>query len=288
MATLGSAGYGIFPEGTKLEVIRSLESARDNPSKGFIDAADIVADILVLGQTLTTSQGERGSQALGAIHKTVRDEKIQAVAKRAAKVLNNQFLPALCRLNFGDGRECPWFHPSTKETKDAINEATRYKTLLSIPGVKISQQQFYEDNDLVVPDAGVPVFEGQASGGPGGPGGQAGADPGSQTEDRQATARGSDAATEKVINFTLENLTGVQAKWLAGVKPFFAELIAKAKDAQLSDADFVRALERSKKQMPELFHKLDSAAVAKALEGAMGAALVNGAVRGSWRLGVPK
>ena len=80
MANLGSAAWAVFPEGTKIEVQKALESARDNPAKAFIDAGDIICDTIILGQTLTTSQGERGSQSLGVIHKTVRDETVQAVA----------------------------------------------------------------------------------------------------------------------------------------------------------------------------------------------------------------
>jgi phage gp29-like protein len=279
LATLGSAGYGAFPEGTKLEIKESAGNAKDNPAKAFIDAADTVADIIILGQTLTTTQGERGSQSLGEIHKTVRDEKIHAVAKRVAKVLNNQFVRSICRLNFGDTVECPWFQPSTKESKDVAGTATRYKTLLSIDGVRISQQQFYEDNDLVVPDADDPVFIGSASG-PMGPDGGLGAEDGGP---KAAMANAADAATERLVNNTLEGLTGVQGRWLGGVKPFFRELVAKAKDDSLSDADFVRTLERAAKQMPELFAKMDHAVLAKALENAMGSAVVNGAVRGSLR-----
>lgn len=290
LANMGSAGWAAFPEGTKLEIIKALETARDNPSKGLIDAADIICDIVVLGQTLTTSQGERGSQALGNIHKTVRDEKVAAVAKRAAKVLNLQFLPAVCRLNFGDDSECPWLQPSTKESKDLVNTANRYKTLLSIPGLRISQRQCYEDNDLIVPDPDDPVLVGQASGGGFGSSsgnGSSGSDDGS-SQISSAMARGKDAATDKVIGRALENLTGVEAKWLAGVTPFFRELVAKAKDGAISDAELVTALEKAQRQLPELFSKLDSKALAQALEGAMGAALVNGAVRGFMKRGGAK
>jgi phage gp29-like protein len=292
LSNMGSAGWAAFPEGTKLELFKALESARDNPSKAFIDAWDIICDIVVLGQTLTTSQGERGSQALGTIHKDVRDEKIQAVAKRTAKVLNGQFLPAICRLNFGDDRECPWFQPSSKASKDLTTMATRYKTILSIPGVEVSKQQFYEDNELVVPEADDDVLIGQgpsgsgqggqdSTGGSGGSG--SGQDDGVSETPTTAVAKAKSAATDQLVNNVLEDLTGVEAKWLAGAKPFFRELVAKAKDKSLSDGDFVAALEKAKKEIPELFSKLDGAALAKAFYASMSAAVVNGAVRGFMR-----
>jgi phage gp29-like protein len=292
LSNMGSAGWGAFPEGVKLELFKALESARENPSKAFIDAADILCDIVILGQTLTTSQGERGSQALGTIHKDVRDEKIQAVAKRTAKVLNGQLLPAVCRLNFGDDTECPWFQPSARASKDLTTMATRYKMILSIPGIEVSKQQFYEDNELVVPEEQDDVLVGQGPSGSGHAGGQDqggnagnGQDDGEGETPTTAVAKAKSAATEQLVNKVLEDLTGVEAKWLAGVKPFFRELVAKAKDQSLSDADFIRALEKAKKEMPELMARLDSAALAKAFYESMSAAAVNGAVRGYMQRG---
>jgi phage gp29-like protein len=293
MANLGSAGWAAFPEGVKVNIEKALEGARDNPSKAFIDASDIICDIVILGQTLTTSQGERGSQALGTIHKTVRDERITAVARRTAKVLNTQFLPALCRLNFGDDQECPWFQPSTKETKDLVNAATRYKTLLSIPGIQISKQQFYEENDLMVPDKkddvivgqiAAPAFGGQATEEDDNPNPAAGGKGTSNLEPSnhrtsKATAQAADA-TEQLTNHVLEDLTGVEAKWLGGVKPFFRRLCATAMSSKVSDAEFVQVIEKARREMPELFDKLDGKAVATALEASMGSAAVNGAVKG--------
>ncbi len=92
-------------------------------------------------------------------------------------------------------------------------------------------------------------------------------------------------ATDKVLDRALEGLTGVAARWLGGVKPFFRGLVAKARDETVSDADFVRALERAAKEMPELFSRLDSKALEEAMEEAMGAAMVNGASRGALRRG---
>lgn len=96
------------------------------------------------------------------------------------------------------------------------------------------------------------------------------------------------AATDQLINHALENLTGVEAKWLEGVKPFFARIIAAAEDQNLSDADFVKFLESAQRKMPELFSRMDSAAVAQALEETMGAAAVNGAVKGAMQRRVGK
>jgi phage gp29-like protein len=87
-------------------------------------------------------------------------------------------------------------------------------------------------------------------------------------------------ATGKLVDQVLEDLTGVEAKWLGTVKPWFRALLAKAQSEVVTDADFAKALERAQRELPELFHLMDKAALTAAMEGALGAACVNGAVRG--------
>jgi phage gp29-like protein len=87
-------------------------------------------------------------------------------------------------------------------------------------------------------------------------------------------------ATDKLAENVIEELTGVEAKWLGGVRPFFARLIAIAQSRTVSDAEFLQALEDSRKHLPELFNAIDHDALAGAMEKAMAAAVVNGAVSG--------
>lgn len=89
---------------------------------------------------------------------------------------------------------------------------------------------------------------------------------------------GTEAQTT-LVNNVLEDLTGVQNAWLAPVKPFIQDLIAKAESGEVSDADLIATLKRASEQMPELFDKLNTAALSTALEKAMGASVVNGAAQ---------
>jgi phage gp29-like protein len=148
-----------------------------------------------------------GTQASATVGKTKRDEKIHAVAGKAAKILNQQLLKPLCRINFGDDQLCPYFEPAAAESKDAVAVANKYKTVLSIPGVKVSKQQFYQDNDLVVPADSDDVLLGQSSGGPqnqnppgGGPGDDDPDDPDSL--DEGAVGGGAKAARARAISIS--------------------------------------------------------------------------------------
>src|SRR5439155_7746707 len=90
-------------------------------------------------------------------------------------------------------------------------------------------------------------------------------------------------ATDQLTEHVLENLTSVQARWLAGVKPFFRDLIARAD--KMTDEQWrtegEAVLLKARRELPELFDKLDADALAKAMEEAMSAAVVNGAVKGA-------
>lgn len=112
LQNMGSAGYAAFPAGTQMELKESSKGGAGSlPQDNIIDRADKNCDLLILGQTLTTDVGNSGSRALGEVHAKVKSEVIQAAANFVASVLNEQWIPALLRLNFGDEEEAPEFCP---------------------------------------------------------------------------------------------------------------------------------------------------------------------------------
>jgi hypothetical protein len=85
----------------------------------------------------------------------------------------------------------------------------------------------------------------------------------------------------KLANRVMEDLTGVSARWLSGAAPWFEKLIRAAQDPAVSDAEFEQLIVRAKASIPdELARHLKPQVVADALEAAMGASMVNGAVAG--------
>jgi phage gp29-like protein len=291
LAQMGNMAYGAFPAGTTLDLKTGATDARNVPHKVLIDAADTICDVLILGQTSSTQIREGGGVGSGhaaSLQGDVRQEKIMGVAKRSAKIINVQHLPALCRLNFGDDSECPQLAPADTKGKDLLTVAQRYQIILQTPGVKVSKAQYYEDNDLVQPDDDDEVLVAIAAGAPK-PGGDEdeGADEqGLNNAQGRGAVRGCRHAKAKapadqaIVNNALEELTGVSEKWLGGVKPFFHELLAKARDGSVTDDEFVATLKKAQGQIPELFHKLDHHALATAFENAMSTAAVNGVARG--------
>lgn len=270
LQNMGSAGWGAFPAGTVLELKEASKTAGENPQAYLLNFADKQADLLILGQTLTTDVGDSGSRALGDVHFSVRGDIIEAAGNWAAKVINGQLIPAICRLNYGNDAECPWFMPALKESKDAKEMAERDQILLTA-GVEMPKQWFYDRHDIPLPANGEEVI---VSAPP-----PAAPLPGQ----RPTNARAIQAkdATEQLLDRVLEDLTGVQARWLGGVKPYFRGLILAAQNDQLTDEQFVRVLETAQGHFPELFQQLDHKALADAIEASLGSAVVNGLVQGA-------
>lgn len=161
LAQMGSTAYARFPSGTNLQLVEAAKSGNQVAHKVWIDEANAICDKLVLGQTLTSDQGQLGSQALGTVHKDVRDEKIQAVANRVAKTLNTQFLPAICKMNFGDDDECPSLVPSSKNTGDALGKINRDKQFVSI--APVGKKWFYDRHEIPMPEPDEETIGGQAT-----------------------------------------------------------------------------------------------------------------------------
>lgn len=280
LENMGSAAWACFPAGTVLELKEAMKSGTDNPQKAVLDVADTACDILVLRQTLTTDAGDKGTQALGTVHAGIRADVIQAVGNWVAKILNQQFVPWVCIFNFGDKEECPWLMPSLKQVKDSKAMAERDQILLDA-GADLPRSWFYARHDVPIPAAGEEVIKGgmnlsrallPGSGAPGTPADKVAA---------RLVIRAK--AVDKLAENVLEDLTGVEARWLGGVKPAFQELVLLALDGTVSDDDFIAAVEKAQKQMPELFDQLDRHFLADSLERALGPAVVNGAVQGAMK-----
>ncbi|MEI2422245.1 DUF935 family protein, partial [Arthrospira platensis SPKY2] len=110
---------GAFPVGTTLELKEPSGRAADNPQSYLLELADRAADILILGQTLTTDVGSSGSRALGETHESIRLDVLRSAAEWVSQVINYQLIPAILRANFGDDANAPWAGPGIEEPKDS-------------------------------------------------------------------------------------------------------------------------------------------------------------------------
>lgn len=264
LENMGSSAWGAFPAGTTLELKEAGKAGADNPQVALLDRADKNCDLLILGQTLTTDVGASGSRALGEVHQGVRADIIQAAADFASGVINQQMVRAILLLNYGEDGEAPEFLPEPVRVSDEKANAER-DAILVRAGFRLPRAWAYKRHGIPLPQEGEEVIEAPMAGMPG----------------LGAPAEARNAATERLLERVLEDMTGVEGKWLGGVKPYFRGLVAKARDAKVSDAEFVAALEAAQRELPELFGRLNVAVVEEALYRSLSAGCINGALAGA-------
>lgn len=290
LENLGSAGWGAFPAGTSLDFKEAVQRAADNPQSFVMEVADIGCDILVLGQTLTTSQGDRGSQSLGTVHKGVRADVLEHAGSWVAQELSDQLVRPLVLWNYGDEDEMPWLQCDFDEEWDEVAAAQRDQILLSTGQVKMPKAWFHERHRIPMPGPDDEVIGGPAPE-PTDDGAQGDEGDGSKPPVKAKAARvrrkdpreASREATARIGLAVAEKLTGISRAWLGPVIPVFAHLVELAQDGTVSDEDFEKAIVRAAEALPELAQYMDADALQTAMEEAMAPALINGAWAGERR-----
>lgn len=104
LENMGSAGWAAFPEGTTLELKEASKTGDASPQGDLLDRADRYARTLILGQTLSgnSGTGKGGGLAFGQQEGTVKDDRIEAAGDFVCAVINEQLIPSILELNYGD------------------------------------------------------------------------------------------------------------------------------------------------------------------------------------------
>ena len=160
LAQMGSCAYAAMPDGVKIELVKSSDSAQSNPQMIMMDLADKYADLMILGQTLTSDVADSGSRALGQVHENTKQERVMGLAAWCAAGPLDQLARAWSRLNYGDESEVPQVMADTSKPEDPIVKAQRDQILLSIPGFVVPRQWLHDRHGIPVPEEGDEIVEG--------------------------------------------------------------------------------------------------------------------------------
>ena len=132
-ARCAAQGYIVYPAnsvGLEPKIISPQSITSDNPIRVMISLAEKWCEQLFLGQTLTSDTGDGGkgggAYALGAVHKGVKQEKLEAVADWIAEVLEYQFATTLLTVNYGDASERPHVAADFTHVESPLEAATRW------------------------------------------------------------------------------------------------------------------------------------------------------------------
>ena len=291
---MGTAAWGAFPAGTQLELKEPPKSSSENPQFVLLNLADKQYDLLILGQSGTTQisgPGDKsgGSHAANKVLQGVEEQIVRSDADFVCNIINHQLIPAICLFNFGDTEMPPalCLDPMVEEDLAGLVENYNVATTSGVLTPNPDDEAFIRKKLLLPQMSDAVVKNWKATGDVRAkPATMPTAEPSDTDVSINGQARGAVCAHAKapsdaaIVDRALENLTGVQAKWLGGVAPYFLNLVARAKSEHVTDAEFIAALAKAQKEIPELFHRIDHQALATAIENAMSAAAVNGVARG--------
>ena len=98
MADMGTEGWGLFQEGTDIEVVESTKGDAFNVYDKRIDRANSELSKLVIGQTMTIEDGSSLSQS--ETHLKVFENLVEADCDMIRDVVNNQLIPRMVQHGF--------------------------------------------------------------------------------------------------------------------------------------------------------------------------------------------
>ncbi len=163
LQNMGSNGWARFPTGVTMEMLQTGKEGSDHSPQGeLLDRADRYARSLILGQTMTGTHGttgKGGGQAFGTVEEDVKSDRIDAAGKFAVTVINQQLVPSILMLNYGNTDEMPTLKFLEDEVAD-LSEAQRDKTLADA-GLEIGVDYLRKKYDIPEPADGEDVIGGE-------------------------------------------------------------------------------------------------------------------------------
>lgn len=145
----GSASYVVIPREAEVET-KEAGSGSGASYNEFRQSCNEEMLITILGQTLTTVQGENGARSLGEVHKEVEEGKNRSDMRFVQRVLNNHVLPLL------EARGYPvnggkFVFPKAAEQL-TVADIVQLSDIMPIP-----QSYLHEKYSIPVPENGEPI-----------------------------------------------------------------------------------------------------------------------------------
>lgn len=126
LANMGAEAYGLFQEGTDIEMVETGKTDAFNVYDKRIDRANTELSKLIIGQTMTIEDGSSLSQS--ETHLKVFENIVESDCDMLRDVINNQLLPRMVRHGFPvDGLRFDWDY-STDYTPE---QQVAYETMIA-------------------------------------------------------------------------------------------------------------------------------------------------------------
>jgi len=162
LRNMGTAAWGAFPQGTDLQILNGNTpgvAGKSEPTERLMYLADRACDLLFLGQTLTSEEGNSGSYALGNVHREVELDLYENYAAYVIDVINNQLIPSIIELNWGNSEELPFLEVELNRPEKDRQIAERDKLLFKEMGLPVSKQWLYDRHKVPAPGPSEDLFD---------------------------------------------------------------------------------------------------------------------------------
>lgn len=154
----GSAPWVVIPKESEVETTNNTGSGSSGTSyDDFRRACNEEMLITILGQTLTTVQGDKGARSLGEVHKAVEEGKNKSDMKFVQRVLNQIIVPVLEKRGFPVKGGSFIFPESAEELE--VSEIIQLSEILEIP-----VSYLHDKYSIPVPKDGEPIARRNSSG----------------------------------------------------------------------------------------------------------------------------
>ncbi len=145
ISSLGSDAGGIISKNMEIEFISAIRGSSD-VYKTLVNFCNAEMSKAVLGQTLTTEVGDKGSYAASKTHNEVRQDLKEADCKALAETIRKDIIRPLVLFNFGPSAEerLPWIKYHFEESEDLKAAAETYSVLIGDIGLPVAEEHLYE------------------------------------------------------------------------------------------------------------------------------------------------
>lgn len=160
VVNIGHNAAGIMPAGMAIE-FQAAAVGNEKPFKVMMDAMDAAESKAIIGQTLTSGEGEHGTQALGNVHNGIRIDILKSDAKRVGTSLTSQVVNPMRLFNIPGAaqRRCPRLVIDVPEPEDLQLYAEALPKLASA-GMRISVKGMHRRLRIPMADAGEEILHG--------------------------------------------------------------------------------------------------------------------------------
>ncbi len=256
---IASDAAAILPESMAIEFIENAGTgARSDLYKDLLATLDAAVSKAVLGQTLTTQEGESGSYSLGQVHDEVRGDIERADARQVAAALTNQLGRPMVLLNRGDPgrRGFPRFAIGVEEDADPGQIAD---LMHKVPRLKVRATQLRRIYGLEEPEQDDETVTGGIGAPPEAAMARAQGDDAMFLFARAMARAGGERDPDGIDQALAEMLAG--DGWERFMDPIIGPVLSAAK-AAAARGDGMEAFRSS---LPEIFGRMDDAELLGAL-----------------------